>query len=68
MNGKSEEIKFLEYLDPNEYIQGDEQKLNQVIRNLISNAIKFTPRGGKVTMRIRYKNSLISDLFGLLHS
>src|SRR4029077_18171205 len=31
-------------------IEADERKLKQVLFNLLTNAVKFTPRGGRVTL------------------
>jgi len=33
------------------YIRIDKQKISQVVRNLLSNALKFTPKGGKITIK-----------------
>ena len=32
-------------------IQGDERKIKQVLLNLLSNALKFTPEGGRIDVR-----------------
>ena len=38
-------------------LSGDQARLQQVIWNLLSNAIKFTPKQGRVQIRLEYINS-----------
>ena len=40
-------------------LQLDERKLEKVLNNLLSNALKFTPMEGKVTMTVNDKQSWI---------
>lgn len=54
---KEHEINF-STSDKNIFVKADRDKLEQVVQNIITNAVKYTPRGGKISVKISKEHGM----------
>jgi len=56
--GNDKKVMLVSVLDKKEgiIVSGDSVRLSEVLTNLISNALKFTPEGGVITISLREEN------------
>lgn len=60
---EAKQIRLLRHLDPQAGpVKGDPARLQQVVWNLLANAVKFTPKGGKVEVRLERVESHVEIL------
>jgi PAS domain S-box-containing protein len=55
-SAKNKHIQVVEDFDPNLQITADPVRFKEIISNLVSNAIKFTPGGGKIIVECRERS------------
>ena len=58
-NAEAKGVKLRSNIDASLKVNADESALNTILRNIVSNAIKFTPSGGTVSISTEMKNEKV---------
>lgn len=55
VSGKEKGVKVLSFIDPKlpQELDGDGIKIKQIVNSLLQNAVKFTPRGGRIIFEVK---------------
>ncbi|MCP5106364.1 MAG: hypothetical protein GY950_23465 [bacterium] len=58
-NAQSKNIRLQSHIPGDTFVCADENMIKSVFRNLISNAVKFTPPGGTVTLSVKEDHDFV---------
>ena len=59
ISAKNKEITIYDNIDENATVYADPNMIETIFRNLLANAIKFTPNNGKITISAKMQNNSI---------
>ena len=59
LQAESKQVYVKSKIDPSLYIFADKDMINLVLRNILSNAIKFTPNNGEINVGAIVKNDMV---------
>ncbi len=65
---KKSDLFFHTFIDPNMpiKIKSDPHRVKQILSNLIGNAVKFTPKGGKISLNVLYNKKKQAIIFSVV--
>lgn len=58
-SAKNKNISFKQQVEKNTFVIADKESISTVLRNLVSNALKYTNPGGNITISAKQKNNHI---------
>ncbi|MDH4027990.1 MAG: ATP-binding protein [Nitrospirota bacterium] len=62
VNAKNKGIELINHVQDDIPVYADQNMINSVLMNLISNAVKFTCKGGKVNVEARLKHGIVETV------